>query len=247
MRKILITAAILFTGSCLFAQNDDDAIKKVLQTEADAYLSRNIEPIKANWRQDATAISTFVGPYSYSHTRTWDSISSQLEKEFKNPRSEFSQVKYDGYNFRYYGNTALVDYDMLVTPKNADPNVFPYTGLTRLHNYQFLVKDNDQWKTTARIVTMPTLNSTYPDHAAEASINDAGYSLIAAKKINEAIEVFKLNVKLYPKSWNTFDSLGEAYAIAGNKKLAIENYEKSIQLNPKSESGLTALKKLKEK
>ena len=45
--------------------------------------------------------------------------------------------------------------------------------------------------------------------------------------------------------WNTYDSLGEAYMMAGNKKLAIENYEKSIKLNPKSESGKAALAKLK--
>ncbi len=68
---------------------------------------------------------------------------------------------------------------------------------------------------------------------------------MAQNKLNEAIEVLKLNVKLYPRSGNTFDSLGEAYALAGDKKLAIENYEKSIQLDPKNESGKAALAKLK--
>jgi TolA-binding protein len=41
--------------------------------------------------------------------------------------------------------------------------------------------------------------------------------------------------------------LGEAYALAGNKKAAIENYEKSVKLNPKSTSGPEALAKLKQK
>jgi tetratricopeptide (TPR) repeat protein len=71
--------------------------------------------------------------------------------------------------------------------------------------------------------------------------------LLADKKINDAIEVFKLNIKLHPDSWNTYDSMGEAYAIAGNKALAIENYETSIKMNSKNESGKTALAKLKNK
>ena len=35
------------------------------------------------------------------------------------------------------------------------------------------------------------------------------------------------------------------YAAAGNNSLAIVNYEKSVQLNPKNESGKAALAKLK--
>jgi cytochrome c-type biogenesis protein CcmH/NrfG len=50
---------------------------------------------------------------------------------------------------------------------------------------------------------------------------------------------------MYPNSWNPYDSLGEAYATAGNKSLAIFNYEKSIKLNPKNDSGKNILAQLK--
>lgn len=79
----------------------------------------------------------------------------------------------------------------------------------------------------------------------EADLNTAGYDLLGAKKFDEAIEVFKLNVKLYPESANTYDSLGEAYAMAGKNKLAIENYERSIKMNPKNDYGKKMLEKLK--
>jgi len=36
---------------------------------------------------------------------------------------------------------------------------------------------------------------------------------------------------------NVYDSLGEAYAAAGETHLAIDNYEKSVALNPKNEGG----------
>ena len=39
-------------------------------------------------------------------------------------------------------------------------------------------------------------------------------------KIVEAIEILKLNVEKFPNSWNTYDSLGEAYLIKGSKEYA---------------------------
>lgn len=57
----------------------------------------------------------------------------------------------------------------------------------------------------------------------------------------------KLNVQLYLQAWTTYDSLGEAYALLGDKKQAVKNYEKSIELNSNNEIGKAALAKLKHK
>lgn len=65
-----------------------------------------------------------------------------------------------------------------------------------------------------------------------------------AKKLPEAIFYFKLNVEFYPKSWNVYDSLAEAYAATGEKELAVANYKKSLELNPANASAAEALKKL---
>lgn len=64
-------------------------------------------------------------------------------------------------------------------------------------------------------------------------------------KTKEAIEVFRLNVAAFPKSWNVYDSLGEAYMDGGEKKLAILNYEGSLELNPSNTGAAEALKKLR--
>jgi hypothetical protein len=61
--------------------------------------------------------------------------------------------------------------------------------------------------------------------ANEAEMNTYGYQLLNEKKIDEAISVFKDNIKKYPDSWNVYDSLGEAYSIKGENKLAVENYK----------------------
>ena len=50
----------------------------------------------------------------------------------------------------------------------------------------------------------------------------------------------------YPKSANVYDSLGEAYMNAGQKDLAIQNYEMSLKLNPGNQNTFDMLKKLRE-
>jgi tetratricopeptide (TPR) repeat protein len=42
-----------------------------------------------------------------------------------------------------------------------------------------------------------------------------------------------------------FDSLDEAYLLSGDKEKAIENYQKAVDLDPKSENAKEVLKKLK--
>ena len=60
-----------------------------------------------------------------------------------------------------------------------------------------------------------------------------------------AIEIFKINVDLYPGSAGVYDSLGEAYMKNGQKDLAANNYEKSLQLNPQNNNAVNMLKQLK--
>lgn len=79
----------------------------------------------------------------------------------------------------------------------------------------------------------------------ERTANVRGYELLAQGKIKEAVDVFRLNVYLYPKSANTYDSLGEAYMEAGDAELAIKSYEKSLALDPKNKNAVEKLKQLK--
>jgi hypothetical protein len=79
----------------------------------------------------------------------------------------------------------------------------------------------------------------------EDELNNLGYVFIRAKKFKEAIRILQLNVEAYPRSGNVYDSLGEAYADDGNKPLAIANYQKSLQLNPKNGGAVVMLQKLK--
>ena len=66
--------------------------------------------------------------------------------------------------------------------------------------------------------------------ATEAEINAYGYQLLGQQKVDEAISMFAKNVKDHPESWNAHDSLGEAYALKGDKKKALEYYTKAMNM-----------------
>jgi uncharacterized membrane protein len=79
----------------------------------------------------------------------------------------------------------------------------------------------------------------------ENQLNDLGYQLIRTNQIKNAIRVLQLNAEAYPQSSNVYDSLGEAYMDDGDLPLAIANYQKSLQLNPKNANAIKILRKVK--
>ncbi|MCJ0742702.1 serine hydrolase [Pedobacter montanisoli] len=80
---------------------------------------------------------------------------------------------------------------------------------------------------------------------AENEVNAWGYLLVSQKKPAEALEIFKLNVYLYPKSGNAYDSLAEAYQNGGHKALAIYNYEQSLKFDPKNSNAIKQIELLR--
>ncbi len=75
----------------------------------------------------------------------------------------------------------------------------------------------------------------------ENELNDWGYRLMSNGQSKEALEILKLNVYLYPESWNVYDSYGEVLLKGGQKEEAIKMYTKSVSLNPNNEHGKRVL------
>ena len=78
-----------------------------------------------------------------------------------------------------------------------------------------------------------------------AELNTYGYVLMAAKLLDKALLVFKLNILLYPKNANLYDSLGEYYFNTGNNEAAKENYKKVLELDTKNENAKKMLEKIR--
>jgi tetratricopeptide (TPR) repeat protein len=78
----------------------------------------------------------------------------------------------------------------------------------------------------------------------EAAINGIGYHLLGAERFVDAVDVFKLNVELFPESFNVYDSYAEALMRSGDTERAILNYRKSLKLNPENENAREMLEAL---
>ena len=81
----------------------------------------------------------------------------------------------------------------------------------------------------------------------EDELNNWAYRMMSNNQQKEALEIFKLNVYLFPKSWNAYDSYGEILLNMGDKNKAIEMYKKSIDLNPNNENGKKILTEITSK
>jgi len=101
-------------------------------------------------------------------------------------------------------------------------------------------------KTDEALAAYRRIKESSPTNAsvAQGRLNNLGYSLMRQKRLAEAVTIFKLNVEFYPKDFDVYDSLGEAFMTKGDKALAIENYKKSLELNPKNNNATEMLKKL---
>ncbi len=79
----------------------------------------------------------------------------------------------------------------------------------------------------------------------ENQLNQLGLQLIFnPKTFKNGIQIFELAITLYPKSGNLFDSLAEGYLSMNDKKNAIKNFKKSLELSPENQNAINRLKEL---
>ena len=81
----------------------------------------------------------------------------------------------------------------------------------------------------------------------EDQLDNLGYQMMKEKKTGYAIELFKLNIEEYPDSATAYESLGDAYRYDGKVILDIDNYKKSLGLNPDNDKARQVLKELENK
>jgi CubicO group peptidase (beta-lactamase class C family) len=86
----------------------------------------------------------------------------------------------------------------------------------------------------------------------ESELNILGDHLLSINKIAEAIEIFKLNLDVYPNSWYIYARLGEALVKGNNIEAAVRFFETAIKLMPRGEEQAyrditAAIKQLKER
>lgn len=127
---------------------------------------------------------------------------------------------------------------------NNKPLVATKQSLARVYGSTLVEKGPDE--AYAKLIEMRDDTTYY--YVSEEDLNDLGYQFLYEASFDNhdrhALEVLKQNTLLFPNSFNTYDSYGEALAKSGKKEEAIVMYRKSIALNPANEGGKKALEEL---
>jgi len=88
------------------------------------------------------------------------------------------------------------------------------------------------------------ISNFHPEDPKGLILNGIGYGFLKDGKIDESINFFKLNVKLFPEDANLWDSLGEGYLTKGDRTKALKCYKKALEIDPSMESTKEKIKEL---
>jgi CubicO group peptidase (beta-lactamase class C family) len=115
----------------------------------------------------------------------------------------------------------------------------------RMGNYNLIFTSDTSFLLEDRLEPFYIIRkNNKPTLISERIINREGYFLLNSNRIDEALDILKINTLHYPQSFNVFDSMGEVLLIAGDTINAIENYKKSIKLNPNNTRAIWLLMEL---
>ena len=122
-------------------------------------------------------------------------------------------------------------YLSIVNPDNEDLITYNYLKLADSVNIPSMdLKNGNYDKALAGYLEIKKQDSTsiFID---EGEFNRLGYGLLREKNYQSAIDVFKINVALYPESSNVYDSLADAFLRKGDSLQAFHNYKIALSLN----------------
>ncbi len=74
-------------------------------------------------------------------------------------------------------------------------------------------------------------NDSLDSSIKEDGFNSMGYKKLREERYEEALAIFKININLYPKSSNVYDSYADALKRSGDTIQAIEYYKKSLSID----------------
>lgn len=81
----------------------------------------------------------------------------------------------------------------------------------------------------------------------EYKINRLGYNYLRNKEYEKAEQMFLINISLYPKSSNVYDSMGDLFYSKKDTINAQIYYKKALSINPENRSSKRQLEKLSKK
>lgn len=212
MKNLLLILSIILVSSCSSSTNSDAFISKA----EGRYLFNSDETVSVyfedkelflNWRG-----ATHIKPMALG------------EESF------FVKEMNEKILFKVNPKDSLV-YMCLVPKNDEDEFIYNYRKLANDEQVpSYYVKEGDFENAKIGYLALQAKDSLDPN-LNEANFNRMGYRHLREKEYDKAIGIFGINIALYPKSGNVYDSMGDALMRKGDTIEGVEYYRKAYSLN----------------
>ncbi|HEX6226443.1 MAG TPA: hypothetical protein VFZ52_18615 [Chryseolinea sp.] len=224
-RKVLLFAwlSLPIIGVCQDAEKQK--IVNVITGELDAWYNKD----RAKWADAIMHSDDFIltsaSQDGYHRVKGFDSLVAPTEQYFSSPADpNVKRISKTDFRVNIKGSMAIVDLTL------RGNNLFgPFIGDQTI----LMEKQGKSWRILRQHTVIKTSYQLREGNI-ESGINTQGLKFLELQKFDEAIKVLTLNTQLFPKSWNTWDSLAEAYMQKGEPHIATGFFKKSIELNPEN-------------
>jgi hypothetical protein len=134
--------------------------------------------------------------------------------------------------FGWQGYASAANYSMMNKVQPEMGLVWAERAVGMNKNFNTLMAKAGLLEQLGKTEDVSKLRAEAVEMSSEGELNTYGYQLLGQNKFDEAVHIFTLNTERHPESANTWDSLGEGYALKGDKENAIKNFKKCLSMNP---------------
>lgn len=220
---ILIFNTVNYAWGSFFYDKNEDALRVTVKP---------IESYHREWLQYGFENLTQNSCEAYLH---WEKlkVSFKIEIDFhKDVISHFRQElkSIPGFSWQGYYQAANYSLQNNINLEEAmtwiDKSIEINPNLSNLYVKSELLKLNGEDERAAELIERGI------KLADEQQLNTYGYALLAKNKLDEAVKIFRMNVKRYPESWNVYDSLAETLIKKGEIEEAVKYFKIALEKAP---------------
>ena len=233
--SVLLFATLSLPMVALSQEAEKQKIIDVITGELDAWYKKD----RAKWTDAIVHSSDFIltsaSQDGYYRVHGFDSLVAPREQYFTTPADpNVKRISKTDFKVNIKGSIAIVDLTL------RGDNLFgPFIGDQTI----ILERQGKSWRILRQNTVVKT-SYQLNEVNIESGINTQGVKFLELKKFDEAIKVLSLNTHLFPNSWNTWDSLAEAYMQKGEAHIATGFFKKSIEINPNNSYAKEMIEKM---
>ena len=228
LKHLIFTLSILFISSCSKKTNDPEFIKNV----TGRYLYNSDELVKIYFNENELLME-WRGAKNIKPLRINDTTF------FVKEMNEKIYFQTNPSNHKLY---------MILIPKDKNKSmVYNYRKLDDNQKTPSEYLMNNEYEKALDAYKVIKERDSLDSSINEKNLNSLGYRKLREKKYENAINIFKINVALYPESSNVYDSLADAFMKSGDTIQAIVNYKKSLEFDSGNARAKRNIKRLEKK